>query len=89
MIKGRAKGERQRAKGEGERTIETGEGQGAQDLSPLAFSHSPMYVILAKAEAEQVMILNPVEGKPRILKKRSFYPYGQAMGQQPSALSNQ
>lgn len=74
-----AKGERQKAKGEGERTIEAGEGlkvkgegQETQDLSPLAFCPSPMYIILAKAEPEQVMILNPVEGKPRILKKEEF-----------------
>ncbi len=48
-----------------------GEARG-DDLSPIAHSLSPKYVILAKADAEQVMILNPVEGKPRIIKKEEF-----------------
>lgn len=66
----------------GDRQEAIGDKNLGENLSPIAHSLSPTYVILAKADAEQVMILNPVEGKPRILKKEEFLSIWTGNGQE-------
>ncbi len=49
--------------------IQTGEGPEAEGARPAEAAGAKQYIILAKADAEQALVLYPAEPKPRVLKK--------------------